>query len=204
MMEEPLINVGEYVNLYSDTLRRINQSSLQGVIDFLRGRNYGRVFTVGNGGSMSTAEHMASDLNKWANSEHPKNRIVAQCLNSNPPEISALINDVGWPNIYRELLEMFGAKSRDVLIAYSVHGGKGKERAGKWSENVTGAIEFMNDIEGTTIGITGSDGGVFKDMCDYCVIVPSSSTPIVEGLHSVVSHIIVDHVRVPLEKRISE
>ncbi|MBR9706746.1 SIS domain-containing protein [Candidatus Pacearchaeota archaeon] len=195
MMHDAKKDITEYITRYSKALSEMNHPVLQKATDFLRTRDYGTIFTAGNGGSMSTAEHMAADLNKWTNSGDQKKYIRAQCLNSNPPEMSALTNDVGWSKVYETLLDIYQAKKDDVLIVYSVHGGKGKEKAGQWSENLTGAIDWMNRKDGTTIGITGGDGGAFKDLCDYCIIVPSASTPIVEGLHSVISHIIADSVR---------
>ncbi|MBU3923546.1 MAG: SIS domain-containing protein [Nanoarchaeota archaeon] len=196
MKKDAIKDVRGYVPKFIEALENINYEGLQKATDFLRGRDYGKIYTIGNGGSMATAEHMAADLNKWSNAEDQRVRTVSQCLNSNSPEVSALTNDVGWNNLYSEMLRNYGATGLDVLIAYSVHGGKGQEKAGIWSENLTSAISYMNSIKGTTIGITGGDGGAFKDLCDYCVIVPSDSTPIVEGLHSVVAHIIVDSIRI--------
>ncbi len=195
MRKEKHCNAIKYIEEVNRTLKKINYTGLQDVINFLKKRNnYGKVFTVGNGGSASTAEHMVSDLNKWSNYGCKQERIRAYCLNSNMPEISALTNDVGWANLYTEILDLH-ASSKDVLLAYSVHGGKGSEKAGQWSTNISGAIEFMNEIGGTSIGITGCDGGVFKEKCNYCIVVASESTPIVEGLHAVVSHIICDGIR---------
>ena len=199
MMKKPSGDMREYEHQFEEALRGINYSALQESTDFLRRRNYGRIFTIGNGGSMATAEHMAADFNKWSNSDSTR-KIRALCLNSNSPEVSAMTNDAGWANLYKELLSMYDARPGDVLIAYSVHGGKGSERAGIWSENLTGALDAMNKIGGVTIGITGGDGGAFKGLCKYCIIVPSDSTPIVEGLHSVIAHMIVDSVRSPLGK----
>jgi len=196
----PSASVDSYKADFSDALNKINWDEIQRAVDFLRTRAYGTIFTVGNGGSASTAEHMAADLNKWSNDDAGK-KIRAICLNSNMPEISALTNDVGWANVYREQL-MLHARRGDVLIAYSVHGGKGSEKAGQWSQNITGALYYMREVKGKTIGITGCDGGAFKDICDYCVIVPSTSTPIVEGLHGVIHHILVDAIRMPPQRRV--
>lgn len=193
MKLEAYKNVLEYKKEFSEALGKIDFDEIQRASDFLRTRNYGKIFTVGNGGSASTAEHMAADLNKWSN-DGLETKIRAYCLNSNMPEISALTNDAGWSNVYREILGLH-ASPGDVLIAYSVHGGTGSEKAGQWSTNLTGAIDLMNENNCTTIGISGGDGGAFKQRCKYCIIVPSVSTPIVEGLHSVIAHILADTIR---------
>jgi phosphoheptose isomerase len=71
----------------------------------------------------------------------------------------------------------------------------GKESGEDWSQNLTKAIDYVNSIGWVTIGVTWSWWGAFKSLCKYCVVVPSDSTPVVEWIHSVISHIIVDSIR---------
>lgn len=151
------------------------------------------IFTIGNGGSASTASHCACDLFKWA-SANGKSPIKAFCLNDNMPLISALTNDDGWSEIFTEQLKSL-AKPGDVIVGFSVHGGSGKENAGAWSQNLTKAMHYVQEQGGNAIGITGFDGGAMKDLCDVHINVPAESTAHVEGLHLVVSHMIVDTLK---------
>jgi len=141
-----------------------------------------QVFICGNGGSAGTATHLAADLFKMA-------KIKAISLCDNTPLMTAIINDDGWKELFRAQLERLYNKG-DILISISVHGAAGEENAGPWSANIGQAISYVNCNGGTTIGLTGFDGGEMKYSCHHCLIVPANSTPIVEALHTVLHHYI--------------
>jgi D-sedoheptulose 7-phosphate isomerase len=142
-----------------------------------------KIFLCGNGGSAGTAIHMAADLFKMA-------EINAITLNENMPLFTALVNDDGWRDVYLAQLEQ-SYQQGDILICFSVHGGVGKDKAGRWSENLLEAIDFVNMKKGITIGITGFDGGAMKDVCSMSIVVDSRSTWIVESIHCLLHHLIV-------------
>ncbi len=154
-----------------------------------------RIFIIGNGGSASTAQHLTSDLNKWATGDGQA-PVRAICLNDNMSSMTALTNDDGWENVYDAQLNNLEAEAGDVIIAISVHGGKGSDAAGVWSQNLTKAIANVKEHGGYAVGITGFDGGAMAELCDAHINVPAESTPHVEGLHLVVTHCIVDGLRV--------
>lgn len=147
-----------------------------------------KVFIIGNGGSASTATHLAADLNKCTISG-TKKRMKAFCLADNIPLVSALTNDDGWDNVYVEQLKNFHDPG-DVIIGISVHGGSGKDKAGAWSQNLLKAMQYVKDKGGKTIGFSGFDGGAMKEISDVCIVVPYNTTPHVEGFHSVLHHLI--------------
>jgi D-sedoheptulose 7-phosphate isomerase len=151
-------------------------------------KNDGTVFVAGNGGSSATASHFAADLNKWVSSEAPK-RFKAFALVDNIPLVSALTNDDGWGDIYSYQLENF-MKEGDVLVAISVHGGSGSDKAGPWSQNLMKAVRVTREKRGRVIGLIGFDGGELRKVADASVVVPANSTPQVEGFHLVLTHLI--------------
>jgi len=153
------------------------------IIDEVR-QNGGTVYTIGNGGSASTAEHMASDLDKTANVGQEKLFRSITLVNNNPL-VSAWTNDEGWESVYKGQLED-RITEEDVLIGFSVHGGRDD-----WSSNLVNGMKYANKQGASTVGITGFDGGAFKDICDTSVIVPVESTPQVESLHVLIHHLIV-------------
>ncbi len=162
------------------------------LIDESRKKNR-KIFLIGNGGSASTASHFTADISKWATGE---GKIPAKviCLTDNPSVITALTNDNGWDNIYTEQLKNFCEKG-DLIIAFSVHGGRGAEKSGTWSQNITKAIDFVHEKGGKSIGFTGFDGGAMEKLCTVNVNVPINSTPQVEGIHGLVAHLIAEELR---------
>jgi D-sedoheptulose 7-phosphate isomerase len=154
-----------------------------------------KVFVIGNGGSASTATHLACDLAK--NVGHPG--LKALSLNDNIPLVSALTNDDGFDNVFSEQLGVWLEKG-DVLIAISVHGGSGRDKAGAWSQNLIKAITIAKSRGATTIGITGFDGGLMKDLVDVWVNVPSNDTFQVEALHVVVHHALCGSLKERIER----
>lgn len=152
-----------------------------------------QVFLIGNGGSASTATHFACDLNKWC-SDDAERRFRAHALVDNIPLVSALTNDNGWGEIYYEQLKNF-FREGDVLVAISVHGGSGSDKAGLWSQNLLKAVKYAKDNGGKVVGLSGFDGGVLKTAADACIVVPADSTPHVEGMHLVLTHLMAEQLR---------
>lgn len=149
------------------------------------------IFVLGNGGSSSTASHFTADLNNCLTGIEGIDRMKVICLNDNMARFSALVNDQGWENVYTEQLKNY-FKPGDIVVAFSVHGGSGKEKAGSWSQNLLKALQYSRDNGGKAIGMAGFDGGAMKEVCDLCIIVPYNTTPHVEGFHVVLHHLIYD------------
>ena len=142
------------------------------------------IFTVGNGGSASTASHFVSDLLKTSIIKKNK-RFKAISLVDNLPVISAWANDVSYADIFVEQLKNFVSKG-DVIIAFS---GSGR------SENVVKAIKYGNKQGAFCIGITGMSGGQLRKICDMSIIVPSNDMLSIESIHLLLCHCIVSSIR---------
>jgi D-sedoheptulose 7-phosphate isomerase len=83
----------------------------------------------------------------------------------------------------------------DVVIAISVHGGKGADKAGAWSQNLLRAVHYAKEHGGTVLGLAGFDGGALNELADVCVVVPARSTPQVEAFHVCYHHMIAQRLR---------
>lgn len=187
-------NMGYIENYFSETKRvieKISRDDISKVIDILLDawKNGKKIYTMGNGGSASTASHFAADLAKTSIVEG-KNRFKVIGLTDNIPLMSAWINDNGFENLFTGQLENH-LEPGDVVIGFSVHGGSGSGNAGLWSQNLLKAMKFAKENGAKTIGFSGFDGGMFKKMCDACIVVPIDSTPQVESFHVVLHHLIV-------------
>jgi D-sedoheptulose 7-phosphate isomerase len=186
---------GGYLLEVADIAARMDRRAIDRAISILHEawKNDNQIFIIGNGGSASTATHFACDLDKWV-SDNADRKFRAFALVDNIPLVSALTNDNGWGDVYSEQLRNFFRKG-DVLVAISVHGGSGSDRAGPWSQNLLKAVKFAKDHEGKVVGLAGFDGGVLKTASDACIIVPAESTPHVEGMHLVLTHLMCEQLR---------
>ena len=181
-------------------INKISKQDIDKTIQLLEtARREGRkIFVAGNGGSASTATHFACDLNKYTSVDGQK-RFRAISLEDNVPLVTALVNDEGWNEVYSYQLENL-MDDGDYLVAISVHGGTGKDKAALWSQNLLRAIKLVKSRGGKVIGLVGFDGGAIKEIADVCIVVPINSTPQVEGFHLVLTHMICSILRDRLVK----
>jgi D-sedoheptulose 7-phosphate isomerase len=177
---------------------KFSREALEAAVDLLfeAWQKHRTVFIIGNGGSASTATHLACDLAKNVTGDRPGLR--AMSLADNIPLVSALTNDNGFENIYTEQLNAWLEKD-DVLIALSVHGGSGSDKAGAWSQNLVKAIVFAKSRGAKTIGITGFDGGIMKGLVDVWINAPSEETFQVEPLQVIIHHLLCEMLKRKIE-----
>jgi D-sedoheptulose 7-phosphate isomerase len=185
----------EYFSEMKEVIDRMPLGRIDEAIELLFGawKNDQQVFLVGNGGSAATASHANNDFNK-ATVVEGKKRFRAFCLNDNVSWVSALTNDLGWSEVYVEQLKNY-FRPGDLLVVFSVHGGKIEDPAVEWSQNLLKAMRYAREHGGKTIAFTGFDGGAMKDLADVCVIVPVDSTPQTESFHMALEHLIVNCLR---------
>jgi D-sedoheptulose 7-phosphate isomerase len=196
-MSPPILSerTSTYLDEVSEIAKKLDRQAINSAIQILydawKGDN--QVFIMGNGGSASTSTHFACDLDKWV-SDKADRKFRAFSLVDNIPMVSALTNDNGWSDIYYEQLRNFFRKG-DVVVAISVHGGSGSDKAGPWSQNLLKAVKYAKDNGGKVLGLAGFDGGVLLTAADACIVVPANSTPHVEGMHLVITHLMCDQLR---------
>jgi D-sedoheptulose 7-phosphate isomerase len=138
-----------------------------------------QVFVFGNGGSASTASHLANDLSKATIVVgKPRMRVIA--LTDNVSIMTAWANDSSYESIFREQLENL-LQSEDVVIGISVSGN---------SPNVLRATEFASDRGAITVGWTGRSGGKLSSLVDVCVQCSTDDVGIAESAHMVLDHLV--------------
>ncbi len=159
---------------------------IEKIIDILiKARNNGKkIFTMGNGGSASTASHFSSDLLKTTITKGDK-RFISISLVDNVPVMLAWANDTSYEDIFVEQLKNFLSKG-DVVVGFS---GSGK------SKNVVNAMKYAKKKGALCIGITGMSGGYFPKICDMCFIVPNNDMLAIESIHVMLCHCIVTAIR---------
>jgi len=147
-----------------------------------------KVFLCGNGGSAADSQHLAAELVVKLNLE--REAIPAIALTTDSSIITAESNDVGFGTIFRRQLEAL-ANPGDVLIGISTSGN---------SQNVLNAIEYCNQNDVITIGLTGGDGGTLEDIASHSIVVPSQNVQRIQEGHITIGHILCDLVEKEIVK----
>ena len=147
----------------------------------------GRVYTLGNGGSASTAQHFACDLAKYVVPEGGRPFDV-RCLTDNIALYTAWANDAAREDVFVNQLRGL-LQPEDVLLAISVHGGAG------FSSDLVRAVRFAKQVGSATVALVGFDGGPLHRECACSIRVPSESTPQTEAIHLVIQHLLVSMIR---------
>jgi D-sedoheptulose 7-phosphate isomerase len=138
-----------------------------------------QVFVLGNGGSASTASHIANDLSK-ATVVPGAARMRVIALTDNVALLTAWANDASYDCVFKEQLENL-LNPGDTVLGISASGN---------SPNVLRAIEFARAGGAVTIAWTGSSGGRLKDIVDHCVHVPTEDVGMIENVHLVFDHLV--------------
>lgn len=147
----------------------------------------GRVYTMGNGGSASTAQHFACDLAKYV--IPPGQRpFDARCLTDNVSLYTAWANDADRADVF--VNQMRGLLTPDdVVLAISVHGGTG------FSADLVRAVRFGNEVGASTVALVGFDGGLMHREATCSILVPVESTPQTEAIHLVIEHLLMHLIK---------
>jgi D-sedoheptulose 7-phosphate isomerase len=143
-----------------------------------------RIYICGNGGSASTASHMASDLNKTAGRKDAWG-FRAVSLADNIPVMLAWANDASYEDIFVEQLRNH-LESGDVVIGISGSGN---------SANVLKAIEHANNEGAVTIGLSGFQGGKLAKLAQKSYVVPNNCMMQIEDVHLLIEHLITMTLR---------
>src|SRR5258708_2399969 len=186
--ENPLgtTSVEVYLSELASALKDLAHEPLMQVLAVLRRARaeHRHVFVFGNGGSASTASHMACDLAK--NTRHigeANLRIIA--LTDGIATLSAYANDDGYETVFAEPLRSLG-RSGDVAIAISASGN---------SPNVLRAIRVAKELDMETIALSGSGGGQLTELVDVAVLVPARTTEQTNDVHLILNHILTLAIR---------
>jgi D-sedoheptulose 7-phosphate isomerase len=141
------------------------------------------VFICGNGGSGANASHLCEDLAKCTLRDFERQkRLKVLSLTDNTAGIMAWANDEGYDRIFIEQLKNLAGPG-DLLLAISGSGN---------SPNILKAVDWANANGMETVGITGFGGGTLKEIAQFNLHVPIDDMGIVESIHQVAFHWIID------------
>lgn len=142
----------------------------------------GAVFTCGNGGSASQAEHLAAELAGRYKLDRKSLPVFA--LSTNTASVTAISNDFGFSEMFARQIDGMGKKG-DCLVALSTSGN---------SVNVVRACGVARSKGMKVIGLTGETGGAMASACDALVRIPETDTARIQEMHMVVIHLVCQRV----------
>jgi D-sedoheptulose 7-phosphate isomerase len=179
------LGISDYLTRVCDEIQKLNPAQVESVSDLVEeAYDEGRfVFIIGNGGSGANSSHLCEDLAKCTLHDfESQKRLKVLSLTDNAAWIMACANDLHYDRIFVEQLKNL-ASPGDLLLAISGSGN---------SPNILKAVDWANEHVLTTVGITGFSGGKLKNLAHHNLHAAVDDMGIVESLHQVVFHWIID------------
>ncbi|HZU12933.1 MAG TPA: SIS domain-containing protein [Chloroflexota bacterium] len=189
-LQDPAATIETYRRGLRAVLDDLSPDEIAGLIGLLAAARDGGhcVFIVGNGGSASTASHLACDLAKTVLGRHldpGATRFKVIALTDNMPLITAYGNDVGFESVFAQPLRNL-AEPGDVLIVISASGN---------SPNIVAALKAARELGLRTGALLGFAGGQAAEFADCAVIVRSDHYGYIEDAHMVLCHLLTEHFK---------
>ncbi len=153
----------------------IKEVALKAIDTYKQGN---KTLIAGNGGSAADAQHIAGEFVSRFYFDRPG--LASQALTTDTSILTAVANDYGFERLFSRQIQANGCAG-DMFIAISTSGN---------SANIIEAIKECKHLGIITVGLTGESGGKMAEFCDYCIKVPSSSTPRIQESHIMIGHII--------------
>ncbi|HYZ72266.1 MAG TPA: SIS domain-containing protein [Chthoniobacterales bacterium] len=170
----------KFFNKYADSLDTMSREL---ATRFQKG---GRLFVMGNGGSLCDALHMCVEFN------HPiiEKRVAFPVipLMTDIATMTAIGNDLDFTRVFVNQLRLLSLPG-DIAMVFSTSGK---------SPNLIYALQAAREKEMLTVAFAGKDGGRFPNLADYCFIVPSYSIHRIQEVHATVVHVVWDLVHIAL------
>jgi len=185
------LTAGDYVTRLQAELAKVDRGAVERWADavFAAWRDDCWVFIIGNGGSGTTASHMAEDLGKSTLREsdlkdESKKRLKVLSLTDNAGWLMAVGNDLDYDQIFVQQLMNYGSPG-DLLIAISGSGNSG---------NILAASSWASRNGLDVFGLTGFSGGKLKQQQHDGVHVALDDMGMVESIHLCLFHWMLNDV----------
>lgn len=150
-------------------------AKVKGILLKLR-ENRNKIYFFGNGASAAFANHMALDFSK-------NGKILARSL-SDSALLTALSNDYSYENAMLEFLKIEGVNKEDLIITISSSGN---------SPNIISVLDYCKENKITTLALSGlKNDNKSILLADYSIYVPLKTYGMVECIHQIFLHLILD------------
>jgi len=141
-----------------------------------------KLLFFGNGGSATQAEHLAAEL--VGRFYHVRRALPGIALSTSTAILTAVANDTAFDQVFVRQIEALGAAG-DVAVGLSTSGTSG---------NVVLGIQRGKSMGLKTVALTGSSGGMLRDLADVCIRIPSTDTPLIQEAHLSIGHLLCEEV----------
>jgi D-sedoheptulose 7-phosphate isomerase len=165
---------------YADSLEQMSRALAE---RFQRG---GRLFVMGNGGSLCDALHMCVEFNHPIIEKRAAFPVIP--LMTDIATMTAIGNDIDFTRVFVNQLRLLSLPG-DSAMVFSTSGK---------SPNLIYALQAAHEKQVLTIAFAGKDGGRFPEIADYCFVVPSYSIHRIQEVHATVVHVVWDLVHIAL------
>lgn len=167
-----------------------HQNLIQKVIDLLTGdiekasqmmvatlKKGNKVLLAGNGGSAADAQHIAAELSGRFVKE--RKALPGIALTTDTSALTSIANDYGYEHVFSRQVEAL-ANPGDLFIGISTSGN---------SQGILNAFDAARNLNCTTLGLSGRNGGKMNGICDLNIVVPSDITARIQEMHILIGHI---------------
>jgi D-sedoheptulose 7-phosphate isomerase len=145
--------------------------------------NGNKLLIFGNGGSAADAQHIAAEFVNRFRIERPP--LPAIALTTDSSALTSIANDYDYAEIFAKQVRALG-KPGDVALAISTSGN---------AANVLNAVRICRELEITTIGLTGGQGGKLMGETDLLLCVSeTTNTARIQETHILIGHVICELV----------
>ncbi|MBO2450791.1 SIS domain-containing protein [Actinomadura barringtoniae] len=155
-----------------------------------RFREGGRLFSFGNGGAATDAQHIAVEF------VHPvivgKRALPALALTGDVATVTGLGQDAGLEAIFSHQLRYF-ARPGDIALGISADGR---------CPNVLEAVREARRLGLLTVALLGGDGGEIAPLTDHPIVVGSDDPLVIKEVHVTAYHLLWELTHVFLERGI--
>ena len=166
------ILIASYIIDIRKCLDEIDFDIILKIANILKSSN--KIFIMGNGGSSSTASHMANDFQKQCG-------LKAICLTDNIPLVTAWANDTTYDNIFIEQLEVLSESKGDTLILITGSGN---------SQNIINAAIWGLSHGRNVIALIGTGGGRIINMKKVHILHIKADMMPFEDISLIIDHIL--------------
>ena len=175
-----------YINKKYDLLKNVDFNELDRIIKTTKKciKSNNIIYSCGNGGSSSLADHFTCDFIKQTNNK-TNLKVKSISLTSNFSLISAIANDINYDDIFSFQIEKL-CKRNDILFLFSVSGN---------SKNLIKAVKKAKAKGVKTVSFTGFKGGRLSKITNFNLNFPMANYGIVEDCHISIMHFLSQYLR---------